>query len=93
MVILGGERVVPLLDRLWREHGALAAYRVIQRCVADSQPIRVRCLPLCRAHLGTPWPLRGNALGARARLHTARLRKQYVAQIHELVPDYPVLQI
>jgi 1-acyl-sn-glycerol-3-phosphate acyltransferase len=91
VVILGGEHVVPLLDRLWREQGGLAAYRAIQQRIADPQPIRVRFLPVYREHLGVDGPLRGKVLGAQARLHTSRLRETFIAQIRELVPDYPVL--
>ncbi len=93
MVILGGEHVVPLLDRLWRERGALEAYRAIRQRIMDPQPIRVRCLPVYREHLGAVGPLRGKALSAQARLHTSRLRDILIAQIRELVPDYPVLHV
>jgi 1-acyl-sn-glycerol-3-phosphate acyltransferase len=91
LVILGGERVAPMLDRLWRQHGAWVAYRAIQRCIADPQPIRVHALPLYCEHLGAEPPPRGKALGAAARSHTARLREILIAQIREIVPDYPVL--
>jgi 1-acyl-sn-glycerol-3-phosphate acyltransferase len=93
VVILGGEHVVPLLDRAWREQGSRAAYRAIRQRIADPQPIRVHFLPLYREHLGVDGPLRGKALGAQARLHTSRLREAHIAQIREIVPDYPVLGV
>ena len=93
VIVLGGERVVPLLDRLWREHGALAAYRAIRERIADPQPVRVRCLPLYREHLDVDGPLRGRALGAQARLHTSCLREAFVAHLRELAPGYPVLPL
>lgn len=93
VVILGGERVVPLLDRAWRERGSRAAYRAIRQRIADPQPIRVHFLALYRGHLAGDGPLRGKALGAQARLHTSRLREAHIAQIRETVPDYPVLGV
>jgi hypothetical protein len=93
LVILGGERVAPTLDRTWRARGALAAYRAIQRCIAHPQPIRVHALSLYREHLGADGPSRGKALGAQARYHTARLRTIVITQIRETVPGYPVLPV
>jgi len=74
--------------------GVLAAGRVIcmdQECPEPSA--RVHFLPLYREHLGVDGPLRGKALGAQARLHTSRLREAHIAQIREIVPDYPVLGV
>lgn len=91
VVVLGGERVVPLLNWMWREQGALAAYRAIRQGIVDPQLVRVHFLPLYREHLDVDRSLRGKALGAQARLHTSRLREAFVVWIREMEPGYPVL--
>jgi 1-acyl-sn-glycerol-3-phosphate acyltransferase len=91
VIVLGGEDAVPLLNWMWREQGALAAYRAIRQGIADPQPIRLRFLPPYREHLDVERSLRGKALGAQARLHTSKLREAFIAWIREIEPGYPVL--
>ena len=90
VAIIGGDRVVPHLDRIWQCHGSLAAFRQIRQLIAHPQPIQVRFLPLYQGHLDGGGVLRGKSLGKKALLHTNRLREAFAAQILELDPGYPI---
>lgn len=90
VVVLGGERIVPHLDRIWHDEGTLHTLRVIRQLVAHPQRMTVRFLPLYLDHLQGGEALHGKRLREQAVLHTGRLREMLVGAIRALAPDYPL---
>ena len=89
IVVLGAERVVPHLDRVWHRQGMFAAYREIHLKRAEPQPIRVHVLPLYRGHLAEGFS-RGKRQRESADRHTRILHEMLAARIRELDPHYPL---